>query len=206
MGFPPGTIEKLVLHSFKKWKNISKFPSGTDPPLNQDVIQDNDVDQDETMTVEEESPIPQVDHEVEVETYKENAMTNHLGEVIERDRSSDSYNGAIRDNYTWSQTISDIDMLVKLPSCIKTSKDLRVHLDTKEIKVEARTSRVEQNQEIEECRYFVWTTIFRGELCFKIRKDESIWSIVPGQHISVSSNSDSMVYGIFTLALFHCNI
>lgn len=136
------------------------------------------------MTIEEDSLIPQVDHEVEIETCKESM--NQLGHLIERDRSCDSYNGAVRENYTWSQTISDIDVLVKLPSCIRTAKDLRVQLDSKEIKIEARTSRVEQNQEIEECRYFIWSTIFKGELRFKIRKDESMWSIVPGQHISVS--------------------
>lgn len=136
------------------------------------------------MTIEEDTVIPQVDHEVEIETCRESA--NQLGYLIQRDRSSDSYNGAVRENYTWSQTISDIDVLVKLPSCIKTAKDLRVRIDSKEIKIEARTSRVEQNQEVEECRYFVWTTIFKGELCFKVRKDESVWSIVPEQHINVS--------------------
>ncbi|XP_003487101.1 nudC domain-containing protein 3 [Bombus vosnesenskii] len=184
LGFPTGTIEKLVLHSFQKWKNIYKFSSGSDPPDTQDIIiQNNDKDQDETMTIEEDSLIPQVDHEVEIETCKESM--NQLGHLIERDRSCDSYNGAVRENYTWSQTISDIDVLVKLPSCIRTAKDLRVQLDSKEIKIEARTSRVEQNQEIEECRYFIWSTIFKGELRFKIRKDESMWSIVPGQYISI---------------------
>ncbi|XP_017756994.1 PREDICTED: nudC domain-containing protein 3 isoform X2 [Eufriesea mexicana] len=186
LGFPPGTVEKLVLHSFQKWMNISKFPSGTDPPNTQDIInQSSDKDQDESMTIEEDCLIPQVDHEVEIETCKESQIANQFDYLIERNRSSDSYNGAARENYTWSQTISDIDVLVKLPSCIRTSKDLRVHLNSKEIKIEARTSRVEQNQEIEECRYFIWTTIFKGELCFKIRKDESLWSIVPGQHISI---------------------
>lgn len=184
LGFPAGMIENLVLHSFQKWKNISKFSSGTDPPITQDiVIQNSDKEQDESMTIEEDSVIPQVDHEVEIETYRES--TNQLGHLIQRDRSSDSYNGAMRENYTWSQTISDIDVLVKLPSCIKTPKDLRVHIDSKQIKIEARTSRVEQNQEVEECRYFVWTTIFKGELCFKVRKDESVWSIVPEQHINI---------------------
>ncbi|XP_034188861.1 nudC domain-containing protein 3 isoform X1 [Osmia lignaria lignaria] len=186
LGFPPGTIEKLVLHSLRKWKNISKFASGTDPPNTQEVIiQSNDKDQDESMTIEEEIVVPQVDHEVEIETSKENQIIGIPTQLLERDRSSDSYNGAIRENYTWSQTVSDIDVLVQLPSCIKTAKDLRVHLDSKEIKIEARTSRVEQNQEVEECRYFVWTTIFRGELSFKVRKDESVWSIVPGQYISI---------------------
>ncbi|KAF3427809.1 hypothetical protein E2986_02132 [Frieseomelitta varia] len=184
LGFPAGTIENLVLYSFQKWKNISKFPSGTDPPITQDiVVQNSDKEQDESMTIEEDTVIPQVDHEVEIETYRENV--NQLGYLIQRDRSSDSYNGAVRENYTWSQTISDIDVLVKLPSCIKTAKDLRVHIDSKEIKIEARTSRVEQNQEVEECRYFVWTTIFKGKLCFKVRKDESVWSIVPEQHINI---------------------
>ncbi|CAL7936351.1 unnamed protein product [Xylocopa violacea] len=186
VGFPPGMIEKLVLHSFQKWKNISKCPSAIDSVDNQDVIVHNsDRDQDEFMTVEEDLHVPQVDHEVEIETSKESQIANQHSQLIERNRSSDSYNGAVRDNYIWSQTISDIDVLVKLPNYVKNAKDLRVHLDSNEIKIESRTSWVEQNQEVEECRYFAWTTIFKGELCYKIRKDESMWSIVPGQHISI---------------------
>ncbi|CAK9802760.1 NudC domain-containing protein 3 [Anthophora plagiata] len=186
LGFPPGMIEKLVLRSFQKWKRISKFPSEADILNDQDfIVQNEDKDQDDSMTIEEDTPIPQVDHEVEIETCKDSQLTDQSSQLIKRDRSSDSYNGAVRENYTWSQSISDIDVLVKLPSCINTAKDLRIHLDSKEIKIEARTSRVEQNQEIEECLYFVWTTIFKGEFCYKIRKDESVWSIVPGQHISI---------------------
>lgn len=186
LGFPPGMIEKLVLHSFQKWKRISKFPSEADILNNQDfIVQNEDKDQDDSMTIEEDTPIPQVDHEVEIETCKESQLTDQSSQLIKRDLSSDSYNGAVRETYTWSQSISDIDVLVKLPSCINTAKDLRIYLDSKEIKIEARTSRVEQNQEIEECLYFVWSTIFKGEFCYKIRKDESVWSIVPGQHISI---------------------
>ncbi|KAG9435587.1 nudC domain-containing protein 3 isoform X1 [Apis mellifera carnica] len=185
-GFPTDTVEKLVLYSFHKWKNISKSSNRIDLQNSQDIIsQNNDKNQDESMTVEEDSLIPQVDHEVEIETYKESQITNQLGHLLEKDKTSDSYNGAVRENYTWSQTINDIDVLIKLPNCIRTAKDLRIHINSKDIKIEARTSRVEQNQEIEECRYFVWTTIFKGELCFKIRKDESMWSIVPGQHINI---------------------
>lgn len=135
--------------------------------------------------MEEDSSASQVIKEVEVESRAENEIASTQIRLGEKDRSSDSYNGAVRDNYTWSQTISDLDVLVKLPSCMKTSKDLRVKLDSTEIKVEAKTSVLAQNQgTVGQCG-FEWTTIFEGELSFKTRKDESVWSIVPGQHISV---------------------
>lgn len=187
LGFPPGMIDKLVLHSFKKWKNISKHPSGARPVNSQEtIVQDTHTSQNESMTIEEDSSVPQVDYEVEIETEsKESRIANRSKRLTDKDRVSDSYNGAVRDNYTWSQSISDIDVLVKLPHSVQNAKDVRVHLDTKEIKIEARTSWAEENQEKEECRYSVWTTIFHGELCFKIRKDESIWSIVPGEYISI---------------------
>ncbi|XP_043248893.1 nudC domain-containing protein 3 [Colletes gigas] len=174
LGFAPGIPEKLVLNSLQKWKNISKFPSGTAD------VQSYGKDHNLTVVKENSSNLQTV-QEVEVETDMKNEITSGPVPSIEKDRSSESYNGAVRENYTWSQSISDLDVLIKLPSCIKTAKDLRVDLESKEIKIEART----RKKETEESHNSEWTTIFVGEFSFKIRKDESVWSIVPGKHISI---------------------
>ncbi|XP_076248809.1 nudC domain-containing protein 3 [Calliopsis andreniformis] len=186
LGFPPGITEKLVLNSFRKWKNISKLCSQTDESKDFSTnTKANAKEQDKSVVVEQDLPVPQVIKEVEVEASNKNETSDKQTQPVEKDKSSDSYNGAVRENYTWSQTISDLDVLVKLPSSIKTSKDLRVHLDFKEIKIEAKTLVLAQGQSTVEPCDSEWTTIFMGEFCFKTRKDESVWSIVPGQHISI---------------------
>ncbi|KZC08332.1 NudC domain-containing protein 3 [Dufourea novaeangliae] len=184
LGFQPGLIEKLVLNSFQKWKNISKFPNVVDLPKNHDSnVQYNMEIKHNEMGIEEETG-PQVVQEIEVETSTENEISDRPVKPVEKDRSSDSYNGAVRDNYTWSQTINNLDVLVKLPSCIKTSKDLKVHLNSKQIKIEARTSTLAQCQEVED-HSSEWTIIFMGEFSFKVKNAESVWTIVPGGHVSI---------------------
>ncbi|XP_076623240.1 nudC domain-containing protein 3 isoform X2 [Colletes latitarsis] len=186
LGFAPGIPEKLVLNSLQKWKNISKFPSETAPPKNYNVdVQSHGKDHDKLTVVKENSSNLQTVQEVKVETNMKNEITSGPVRSFEKDQSSESYNGAVRENYTWSQSIGDLDVLIKLPSCIKTAKDLRVDLESKEIKIEARTSTFVENQESRDSRNSEWTTIFVGEFSFKIRKDESVWSLVPGKHISI---------------------
>lgn len=177
LGFPPGVAEKLVVNSLHKWKRISTQPSKSHSNNNQEKGINSTIDA-------QDMQIPAVaeEVEVEVETEKpEHHKTDQTGSIatLEReqllkiDRSSESYNGAVRENYSWSQTIIDLDVIIKLPSNIKTSKDLKVDIDSQRIKVTTKIAAAE------------WMTIFDGELCFKTRKDESIWSIVPGQYINI---------------------
>ncbi|XP_054013603.1 nudC domain-containing protein 3 isoform X1 [Hylaeus anthracinus] len=176
LGFRPGIAEKLVSTTLQKWKNVSKCPSERSLPKNEEDI--------DNLTITKGSNVPESIQEIEVETCEKAEVMEGPVQSFERDRSSDSYNGAERENYSWSQSIGDLDVLVKLPSCIKTAKDLRVNLDSQEIQIEARTSTLVENKAEESCNS-EWTIIFKGELCFKTRKDESVWSIVPGQHISI---------------------
>ncbi|KAL3873504.1 hypothetical protein ACJMK2_036613 [Sinanodonta woodiana] len=83
----------------------------------------------------------------------------------------DSYNGAVRDNYSWSQTITDVDVKVKVPSYIKKGKDVQVDLSKKHLKV----SHKDQSGQ--------WVQIVNGELTWDVHHTECIWSLVPGEHI-----------------------
>ena len=49
--------------------------------------------------------------------------------------SSDTYNGAVMDNYKWSQTVTDIDIRVPVPEGT-TSKHVRVDIKSDHLKVE----------------------------------------------------------------------
>ncbi|KAL3877295.1 hypothetical protein ACJMK2_035025 [Sinanodonta woodiana] len=85
----------------------------------------------------------------------------------------DSYNGAMRDNYSWSQTITDVDVRVKVPSYIKKGKDVQVDLGKKHLKV----SHKDQSGQ--------WVEIVNGELTWDVHHTECIWSMVPGEHIHI---------------------
>ncbi|XP_043668028.1 nudC domain-containing protein 3 [Vespula pensylvanica] len=128
-------------------------------------------------TVQEEM-FPYVSEEVEVRTSTdiEDEVQNRGGNVRPL-QPSDSYNGAIRDTYIWSQTITDIDVLVKLPKSPLKAKDLRVSIETQRIKIEATQRHETCNKSTKDPK---WTTIFEGELIFKTKKDESVWSLVSG--------------------------
>lgn len=93
-------------------------------------------------------------------------------------RLFNSYNGAIRDNYSWSQTISDLDVTIALPNYIESPKDVKVHLNSDDLKIEANIQTK-------------WTTIFEGKLCFKIRKNESIWSLLSKRYINVCTYTNN---------------
>lgn len=88
--------------------------------------------------------------------------------------SSESYNGAIRDNYSWSQSITDLDICLKIPSYIRKGKDIKVCIEKKHIKVSHKD---EAGQMVE---------LMNGELCWEINKEESIWNLVPAEHILIN--------------------
>ena len=49
--------------------------------------------------------------------------------------TADSYNGAVTDRYTWSQTSSDLDIKIPVPAFVKKSNDIAVEIRPDSIKV-----------------------------------------------------------------------
>ena len=52
--------------------------------------------------------------------------------------SEDSFNGGVTDHYSWSQTISDVDVKIIVPHIIKKSKDLSIEIRTDSISVKLK--------------------------------------------------------------------
>lgn len=61
-----------------------------------------------------------------------------------------------------------------MPKFIKKGKDVKVVIDKKHLKVSHRTESGD------------WTVVMDDSLTWEINKEESIWSLVPGEHIHVS--------------------
>lgn len=183
LGFPSGVAEKLVLNSLYKWKNIPSTLQKTISSVEDSTLDNSSSESHSnqlTLTDNENCSLtPPVVQEIEIDSCTESTDVNPPpAESLKIDHVSDSYNGAIRDNYVWTQTLNDLDVLVKIPEHIKTSKDMiKVNINSDEIKIDVKPLNSSANCE--------WDNIFDGRLSFKIRKDESVWSIEPGKHINI---------------------
>ena len=63
-----------------------------------------------------------------------------LAEMTQKDFQAqpDSFNGAVREKYTWSQKYNDVTVKFHLPSHIKKAKQLRVEYDTQHLQIETQ--------------------------------------------------------------------
>lgn len=170
-----------MLNNMYKWKNISSTLQKTISPVKESTLSNSSSISNQLTLSDNEncSLIPPVVQEIEIDSCTESTNVNPTPvQSFKTDHVSDSYNGAIRDNYVWTQTLNDLDVLVKIPEHIKTSKDtMKVNISSDEIKIDVKPLNSSTDCE--------WENIFNGKLSFKIRKDESIWNIEAGKHINV---------------------
>ncbi|XP_025941024.1 nudC domain-containing protein 3 isoform X2 [Apteryx rowi] len=89
----------------------------------------------------------------------------------------DSYNGAVRENYAWSQDYSDLEIKVPVPKHIVKGKQVAVDISSGAIRVavlEGGSQRV----------------LMEGKLTHKINTESSLWSLEPGKCVLRLSASD----------------
>lgn len=86
----------------------------------------------------------------------------------------ESYNGARREHYRWAQSINDLDLRVNVPSHIKKGRDVKVDTNNKHVKVEFKDTSGSLVQPV------------NGDLTWEVHKDETVWSLVPGDHIHIN--------------------
>ncbi|NXG80798.1 NUDC3 protein, partial [Baryphthengus martii] len=87
----------------------------------------------------------------------------------------DSYNGAVRENYAWSQDYSDLEVKVPVPKHIVKGKQVTVDISSGAIRVavlEASGRRV----------------LMEGKLTHKINTESSFWSLEPGKCVLITLN------------------
>ncbi|XP_006625601.2 nudC domain-containing protein 3 [Lepisosteus oculatus] len=85
----------------------------------------------------------------------------------------DSYNGAVRQNYTWSQDYTDVEVKVHVPSTIRKGKQVSVNLQPNSLRVSVMEMGVE-------------TVLMEGTLTHKINTENSLWSLEPGSCVLLS--------------------
>ncbi|CAD6215894.1 GSCOCG00000711001-RA-CDS [Cotesia congregata] len=103
-----------------------------------------------------------------------------MSDYTARVQDPDSYNGASHDNFSWSQSISDLDVLLNIPSSLMSPRDLKVSVSSKEIKVAIREKNITGADSPEK-----WSHLLNGQLSFPVKQNETIWSLIPSQHIHI---------------------
>ncbi|XP_004630429.1 nudC domain-containing protein 3 [Octodon degus] len=88
-------------------------------------------------------------------------------------RNPDSYNGAVRENYTWSQDYTDLEVRVPVPKHVVKGKQVSVALSSGSIRV----AMLEEGQE---------HVLMEGKLTHKINTESSLWSLEPGKCVLVN--------------------
>ncbi|KAK9395121.1 nudC domain-containing protein 3 [Crotalus adamanteus] len=85
----------------------------------------------------------------------------------------DSYNGAVRENYTWSQDYSDLEIKVPVPKHIVKGRQVSVDIGSSSIHVSVVEGRGRQ-------------VLMEGTLTHKINTETSVWSLEPRKCILIN--------------------
>ncbi|XP_054916558.1 nudC domain-containing protein 3 [Poeciliopsis prolifica] len=95
--------------------------------------------------------------------------------------NADSYNGAVRENYSWSQDYTDVEVRVFVPKTVVKGRQVSVSLQSGGLRVSVRDGAEER-------------TLMEGEFTHKINTEDSLWSLEPGKCVLLSLNKTSEVW------------
>ncbi|XP_050670823.1 nudC domain-containing protein 3 isoform X1 [Leptidea sinapis] len=194
MGFPPGVAEELVVKVLRKcdpktWKlSDSKADDINDEIMCSTVAQEVEIVDESSSHSIPTSTTDMCQHSSQdedkkdsIKSDKSNLPKNYKTPPVKPAgrfdnipvgppaiiplQNSESYNGAVREKYTWSQSIMDLDIIIKLPSHVKSSKDLKVKIQSADICVATRSGEI----------------IINDSFPFKIKAFESVWSLSEGR-------------------------
>ncbi|XP_035941156.2 nudC domain-containing protein 3 isoform X1 [Halichoerus grypus] len=90
-------------------------------------------------------------------------------------RNPDSYNGAVRENYAWSQDYTDLELKVPVPKHVVKGRQVSVALSSGSIRVAV----LEEDGE---------HVLMEGKFTHKVNTESSLWSLEPGKCVLVSLN------------------
>uniref|UniRef100_G1U427 NudC domain-containing protein 3 n=1 Tax=Oryctolagus cuniculus TaxID=9986 RepID=G1U427_RABIT len=96
-----------------------------------------------------------------------------LGIQEQFQRNPDSYNGAVRENYTWSQDYTDLEVRVPVPKHVVKGKQVAVALSSGSMRVAVLEGAGER-------------VLMEGKLTHKINTESSLWSLEPGKCVLVN--------------------
>ncbi|ODN01174.1 NudC domain-containing protein 3 [Orchesella cincta] len=177
VGFPPGIAAQLVISKFKKWQEFSAISSKHKqeiPPSFTEVVRTETV---ASTSKGSGSPPPPCYADAIKKVGSQNASSKVGQKKADKDKGPEtssknwnSHNGNQSDKYSWSQSIKELDVHVVVDKTVKTKRDVKVEILTKSIRITTTS-----NNEVVD-----WI------LSDPIIKDESYWSLYPGETVFLS--------------------
>ncbi|XP_054284963.1 nudC domain-containing protein 3-like [Macrosteles quadrilineatus] len=165
IGFLPGVAELAVRDTFRKWQKIAAATNGNVSCM-ENSLANVVIHEEEVVTTDYET------EPIEAVQPTEQEITRNL-QVCDDDISSDTYNGADRGSYRWSQTLTEVDIKVPVPNWLTRSKGVTVEVGSTRVTVSCRDHEGRMN------------TLVEGELNYKHLREESIWTLTPGKHVTI---------------------
>uniref|UniRef100_A0A3P9C3F8 NudC domain-containing protein 3 n=1 Tax=Maylandia zebra TaxID=106582 RepID=A0A3P9C3F8_9CICH len=194
MGFPPGVAEKMVLKTYKSFEKLAEHDRERAvsnlkkreetryvPPAVQELeVASEPCDETKQQSTEavqmENSPSRSGD--VSAPAASGTSICSQRQENFQS--NPDSYNGAVRENYSWSQDYMDVEVRVFVPKTVVKGRQVSVSLQTSGVRVCVRDGAEDK-------------TLMEGEFTYKINTENSLWSLEPG-HCVLSLNKTSEVW------------
>lgn len=180
LGFPPGEAEKLVIKIMRSCdpkslmadNNNTSSGDAYDAIMCSTVAKEVEICDEESINNDDDqvaSSSSYIDSKNDAQDTVPPKITDEHMPQLPAPMKSECYNGAERENYVWSQTIVDLDVTVKLPDTIKSSKDIKVTINPGDISV---------------LRKSTGEVIVKDTFPHKVKAIESFWSI-SGQQLNI---------------------
>jgi hypothetical protein len=157
-GFPQNEAKNMIARTFQKYDSIPK-----------EVLKKNFETKEKIVKNPPPPPPLQLAKESKLNIAPSAVTSSPKTQEIFQNNPS-SYNGAERDNYSWTQTIKDIDIKIPVKPEIKSSKDVKIKIDKQQLQVSTKSS---------------GDYLINDQLAWRIRPDDSTWSLFPGDHIQI---------------------
>ncbi|XP_057675204.1 nudC domain-containing protein 3 [Corythoichthys intestinalis] len=187
MGFPPGVAEKMVLKTFKMFEKFSEQNRELQKRRAESVpvpvaVQELEISS-ESMSASSSDPIPESQPTPNTAGGDQAATSSSSEKPSMKTSASDSesYNGAVRDKYKWSQDYNDVEVRVFVPEEVVKGKQVSVNLSNGSVRVCVRVGAEER-------------TLLDGNFAHKINTENSLWSLDPGKCVVLSLNKSSEVW------------
>ncbi|XP_056427233.1 nudC domain-containing protein 3 isoform X2 [Hyla sarda] len=192
MGFPPGTAQNMVLQAFKSYERLamqdheqrmrdlqeklkkkeeSLAESGDTPGAAEEVVVEAPAEEIPQKPEEHNVPDAQETAVAGADNTEDSVAVPQAQESFQTE--SDSYNGAVRDNYIWSQDYADVEIKVPVPKDVVKGRQVSVDMSSTCIRVAMRDGQGER-------------VLMDGNFTHKINAESSLWSLEPGKCISIS--------------------
>ncbi|XP_004074512.1 nudC domain-containing protein 3 [Oryzias latipes] len=208
MGFPPGVAEKMVLKTFRLFEQMAdqdrqralsqlqnaEESRGVPPAVQELQVSSEPPKAEERSSVEAPQPESAASEAPDAaaaageaaapsgrgapSSQGDEAAAAGEGNQDMFQANPDSYNGAQRENYSWSQDYTDVEVRVFVPKTVVRGRQVSVSLQPSGIRVSTKDGGEER-------------TLMEGEFTHKINTENSLWSLEPGKCVVLSLSKTS---------------